>query len=47
MSHTDIANRLGIPLGTVKSRTGRARQRLSVALAHYGPTVNQISSADV
>ncbi|MFT4657099.1 MAG: RNA polymerase sigma-70 factor (ECF subfamily) [Ilumatobacter sp.] len=38
MSYTDIANRLGVPVDTVLSRTGRARRRLSVALACYGPT---------
>ena len=33
-SHTDIAERLGVPLGTVKSRSHRAHQRLAAALAH-------------
>lgn len=47
MSHSDIANRLGIPVGTVKSRTGRARQRLAVALGHYAPAANQTGAPDV
>jgi len=32
MSHVEIAEKLGIPLGTVKSRSHRAHQRLSVLL---------------
>jgi RNA polymerase sigma-70 factor (ECF subfamily) len=34
LSHEEAATVLGIPLGTVKSRTARARKRLSVMLAH-------------
>lgn len=34
LSHEETANQLGIPLGTVKSRSARARKRLSVMLAH-------------
>ena len=33
-THDEIARRLGIPLGTVKSRSHRARHRLVAALAH-------------
>lgn len=33
-SHEEAAHQLGIPLGTVKSRTARARKRLSIMLAH-------------
>lgn len=33
-THEQIAADLGIPLGTVKSRSGRAHKRLAVALAH-------------
>ena len=38
LTHSEIAERLGIPLGTVKSRSHRAHQRLAVLLSH----VNEI-----
>jgi RNA polymerase sigma-70 factor, ECF subfamily len=34
MTHTEIAARLGVPLGTVKSRSSRAHKRLAALLAH-------------
>lgn len=34
LTHPEIAGRLGIPVGTVKSRSHRAHRRLAVALAH-------------
>ncbi|MBA3361425.1 MAG: RNA polymerase sigma factor [Acidimicrobiia bacterium] len=34
LSHEEAASQLGIPLGTVKSRSARARKRLSTMLAH-------------
>ncbi|MEX2278861.1 MAG: RNA polymerase sigma factor [Acidimicrobiia bacterium] len=34
LTHREIATRLGIPLGTVKSRSHRAHERLSHALGH-------------
>ena len=33
-THTEIAERLGIPIGTVKSRTHRAHRKLANRLAH-------------
>ncbi|MEM8905301.1 MAG: sigma-70 family RNA polymerase sigma factor [Actinomycetota bacterium] len=37
MTHAEIAERLGIPPGTVKSRSNRAHRRLAAALGHLGP----------
>jgi RNA polymerase sigma-70 factor (ECF subfamily) len=37
LSHVEVAERLGVPLGTVKSRMHRAHRRLAVALAHLLP----------
>lgn len=34
MTHPEISERLGIPMGTVKSRSHRAHRRLAGALAH-------------
>lgn len=34
MTHAEIADRLGVPIGTVKSRSNRAHRRLASALAH-------------
>ena len=33
LTHTEIAEQLGIPPGTVKSRSHRAHQRLAIALS--------------
>lgn len=33
-THPEIADRLGVPVGTVKSRSNRAHRRLALALAH-------------
>jgi RNA polymerase sigma-70 factor (ECF subfamily) len=38
LTHVEIADRLGIPVGTVKSRSHRAHQRLATLLSH----VNEI-----
>ena len=34
LSHREIGERLGIPMGTVKSRSARAHKRLAAALSH-------------
>jgi RNA polymerase sigma-70 factor, ECF subfamily len=34
LSHVEIADKLGVPVGTVKSRSHRAHQRLARLLAH-------------
>ena len=43
-THEEIAQQLGVPIGTVKSRSSRAHKRLAVALAHLQavePAANQ------
>jgi RNA polymerase sigma-70 factor (ECF subfamily) len=37
LSHVEVAERLGIPVGTVKSRMHRAHRRLAAALSHLLP----------
>jgi RNA polymerase sigma-70 factor (ECF subfamily) len=44
-THEQIAEQLDIPIGTVKSRSGRAHRRLAAALAHLA--ANQAAPADV
>jgi RNA polymerase sigma factor (sigma-70 family) len=42
LSHTEIAERLDIPLGTVKSRTHRAHRRLVGMLGHLRPGSDEV-----
>src|SRR5690606_37060551 len=35
-THEEIAHQLGVPVGTVKSRSARAHKRLVAALSHLG-----------
>lgn len=44
-THEEIANELQIPIGTVKSRSGRAHKRLAATLAHL--TANHDDGGDV
>jgi RNA polymerase sigma-70 factor (ECF subfamily) len=37
-THEEIAEQLGVPVGTVKSRSGRAHKRLATSLAHLQTT---------
>jgi RNA polymerase sigma factor (sigma-70 family) len=38
LSYRDVAEELGIPIGTVMSRLARAREQLRTKLQHYEPT---------
>ena len=42
-THEEIAQQLGVPIGTVKSRSSRAHKRLATSLAHLNaqPDANQ------
>jgi RNA polymerase sigma-70 factor, ECF subfamily len=42
-THEEIAHQLGVPVGTVKSRSSRAHKRLATSLAHLNaqPAANQ------
>lgn len=44
-THDEIARQLDIPIGTVKSRSGRAHKRLAASLAHL--RANRTDSGDV
>ena len=44
-THRQIADAMGVPVGTVKSRSGRAFKRLAAALDHLD--ANQVESPDV
>lgn len=44
-THAEIADALGVPIGTVKSRSGRAFKRLAAALGHLD--ANRTNPADV
>ncbi len=46
LSHGEISSRLGVPVGTVKSRSARAHKRLAAALGHLRPE-NQTASRTV
>jgi RNA polymerase sigma-70 factor (ECF subfamily) len=39
MTHTEVAEKLGVPLGTVKSRSHRAHQKLAELLGHLRETI--------
>ena len=47
LTHDEIAERLGVPVGTVKSRSARAHKRLAAALGHLDPGANQRAGSTV
>ncbi len=47
MTHVEIAERIGVPVGTVKSRSSRAHKRLAAALRHLDEIANQNPSRTV
>lgn len=46
LAHSEIAERVGVPVGTVKSRSHRAHRRLAALLAHVGGA-NRTMAPDV
>jgi RNA polymerase sigma-70 factor, ECF subfamily len=46
-THTEIAEQLGVPVGTVKSRLARAHGRLVAALAHLDLAANRQTTSPV
>jgi RNA polymerase sigma-70 factor (ECF subfamily) len=46
-THEEVAERLGVPVGTVKSRSGRAYKRLAAALRHLDIFANQGATSSV
>ncbi len=47
LPHSDIASRLDLPVGTVKSRLHRAHRRLAISLGHLDDSVIQNRVLDV
>lgn len=47
LTHTEIAERLGVPVGTVKSRSHRAHRRLAELLAHVADANRSAAAAVV
>lgn len=51
LTHTEAAERLGVPVGTIKSRSAKAHRRLAAALRHLqadpGESANRIPSEHV
>lgn len=46
LTHAEVAERLGVPVGTVKSRSGRAHKRLAAALGHLAEGANHDAGPD-
>ncbi len=47
LPHAEISAKLGVPLGTVKSRSNRGLKRMAVALGHLAPSGIQTGVSDV
>jgi len=47
LNHNEVATRMGIPVGTVKSRSHRAHRRLAAALRYLLDTANQDDDSHV
>lgn len=45
LTHVEVAERLGVPVGTVKSRSGRAHKRLAAALGHLDESASSSAEA--
>ena len=46
LSHPEIAARMGVPLGTVKSRSARAHRRLAAALGHLADSADSANQTE-
>ena len=46
MTQAEVAEALGIPVGTVKSRSNRAHRRLAAALRHLLPDTDRTANPD-
>ena len=47
LAHAEIADKLGVPVGTVKSRSHRAHRRLADLLAHVREPVERAAEVTV
>jgi len=45
-THVEVAERLGVPVGTVKSRSARAHRRLAAMLGHLEEPANRLADPE-